>query len=839
VLHNPSDLVQSSSRINILVVSNSVDVQEQIKLILKSHPLHSLNFTETARDALLFIRQHQVDILLGDIDTPDIDGWRLSRLVRSGILECSDETPIIMITSTWCERIAEVTAREYGVNELLPREQLARIPQIIDAFSENRDVKLPNPRLLVVEDQPDTSDLIIRILGNSYAVDVAEDGQSGLEMWRQGRHDLVLLDLMLPKLRGKDVLLEIMRDDSSQAVVIMTAHATIDQAEELVLFGAVDFLPKPFRAEQLRKVCNIASLREDYLVSNAQFAARVDSLKERESAYKELYESHHQLLDELQSVVMKIDNELRINFLNRTWESLMGFDIDESLGKPINEFIDQEDAEKNRYLNRKLGHALANSPTKFEMELCFVNKKKQKLWMQLRASSSAAFRETTALTVCLDNITEHKQSQHQLEHLAMHDSLTDLYNRHYFELSLKRLAADAQLMSRQHGLIYLDLDYFKVINDMFGHQRGDEVLQEVAQMLQNHVGNADLLCRLGGDEFAILLNNVTQEEMREYATKVKDAISNCGFHLQEQRIHLSASIGLAEIDGMADTAEEYLKRADIALYVAKGRGRSLIHLFNPSDRESEQMRLNINWSQKIREAIDEERILLYFQPVFDVNKKEISYYESLVRYQEKNGDIVAPGVFIPALEKTGEMQLLDRKIIQQATKFLANYPQLHHVAVNLSAQAFKDDSLVPSIIGFLDKYGVDPERLTFELTESDSLFNLNVTQRAIAELHELGCSFSVDDFGSGFSSFSYLKQLPADYIKLDGSFIKNLHKDETDQALVRSIVQVIQALGKKAVAEYVENESILQILMEMGIDFVQGYHIGHPVPIESFENTLQ
>lgn len=236
-------------------------------------------------------------------------------------------------------------------------------------------------------------------------------------------------------------------------------------------------------------------------------------------------------------------------------------------------------------------------------------------------------------------------------------------------------------------------------------------------------------------------------------------------------------------------------------------------------------------SQKVRTAITEDRMTLYFQPIFDIKSNKISYYEALVRLIETDGKIIGPNNFIPALEAAGEMHLLDRWIIKLAIKKLKEYPALKHIAINLSAQAFKDDNLVPTILENLKETGVDPKRITFELTESASLFNLHITQRVIAELHKLGCSFSVDDFGSGFSSFAYLKDLPADYIKLDGSFIQNLHRDTIDQTLVRSMIQVIQALGKKAVAEYVENEAILDILKTMGVDFVQGYHIGHPLPI--------
>src|SRR5690606_8519809 len=216
---------------------------------------------------------------------------------------------------------------------------------------------------------------------------------------------------------------------------------------------------------------------------------------------------------------------------------------------------------------------------------------------------------------------------------------------------------------------------------------------------------------------------------------------------------------------------------------------NLIHQYDPQDSESDELRHNLNITQKIRKAIADDRLVLYYQPIVDVNRGEIAYYEALIRLREPDGDIIAPGHFIPSLEASGEMHLLDRWIIKLATRSLKQHPELKRIAINLSAQAFKDEQLVPSILATLKETGVNPKRITFELTESASLFNLSVTQKVIAQLHKLGCSFSVDDFGSGFSSFAYLKDLPADFIKLDGSFIQNLHQDEVDQSLVRSMIQ--------------------------------------------------
>lgn len=832
IVEKPSnESIQSVT--SILVVNSSVAVQRAIEARLKMAGYTCLVMASSATKALQLLRHETFDLLIVDVDIPDLDGWRLSRLVRCGILKCRTDLPIIIVASTHCERIAEVTAREYGINALLSLDHLGQLPQLVQQLSTPGSGVLPKPRLLIIEDQQDTSDLIERVLANAFDIEVAADGEDGLQAWKNGRHDLVLLDIMLPRLSGRDILIEIHDLDPHQPVVIMTAHTTIDQAEELMLLGAVDFLPKPFRAEQLRKVCDIAIHREDFLVSNAQFAESVNSLQARELAFRNLYESHHQLMDDLQSVIMELDEHFVIRFLNRAWETMTGFSVVNSVGQPIEKFIAPDDIESFTVFQKKISSVLVAQTSFPEFELCLCDLNNEKIWVQLKISRSTKTENSSTLTICIDNITLRRKTQEQLHYLAMHDSLTGLHNRHFFELSLEQLSADSVRNNRKHGLVYVDLDHFKVINDTFGHQKGDEALRDVSQLLNKRIRKPDILCRLGGDEFAILLHDINGADAYHFAVDVQQIISDFSFQSQEQRLSLGCSIGIALIDGSTKNAGEHLMRADIALYVAKGRGRNLIHQYDPDDGESDALRRSINVSQRVRKAIADNRMMLFFQPIFDVNKEEVSYYEALVRMKELNGDIVGPAEFIPALESAGEMRLLDRWIIKLAMTTLKDYPALKQVAINLSAQAFKDESLVPTILDSLKETGVNPRRITFELTESDSLFNLHITQRVIAELHQLGCGFSVDDFGSGFSSFAYLKELPADYIKLDGSFIKNLHQDKVDQALVQSIIQVIQALGKKAVAEYVENEEILTILKTMGVDFVQGYHIGRPQPIEN------
>lgn len=813
---------------NTLVVCSIKNEQLQIAKMLADAGFGKVILADTAQSALRHLNTQPIDLLIVDTDLPDMDGWRLSRLARSGILKCNPEIAILMRAHTWCERIAEVTAREYGINKLIPAAAWDKLIPNIQLLREAHSSLNSKPRLLVVEDSEDTAYLVQRVLANTYDITIANDGKEGWDLWQTHRHDLVLLDIMLPSMNGNEILLEIVKENPRQPVVVMTAHGNAAEAEDLMFAGAADFLPKPFRAEQLRKVCDIAIHREDYMVSTAQFATQVKSLEEREKEFRNLYLNHHQLLDDLQTIVMELDEQLCIRFVNQAWERLTGFSHENTINKSFSQFIARDQLDKFEQLQKQIAQIEYQPQASIiDYELCLQTATQESIWAELKLSPLHRNADSIAYSMCLDDITERRKSQEKLNYLATHDSLTGLFNRHYCEEHIKQLS-----ISRGHALLCVDLDHFKIINDTFGHAKGDQLLQEIAQLISKRSRTGDIVGRLGGDEFAIFLRKVDETASLRAAESIQKVISDFSFLINDQRINLGCSIGIALIDGTAEQQDEYFKRADIALYTAKGRGRNLIHVYNENDDVSDELKRKINIAQKVRMAIRENRLTLYFQPIYDVKKNRISHYEALVRLIERDGKVVFPGEFIPAMESVGEMHILDRWIIRLAIRALQEHPVLTNIAINLSAQAFKDESLVPVIIENLTQSGVDAKRITFELTESASLFNLQITKDVIQELHQLGCSFSVDDFGSGFSSFAYLKELPADYIKLDGSFIRNMEQDPIDQALVKSMIEVIQAIGKKAVAEYVENEALLKLLINMGIDYAQGYHIGRPQPVE-------
>ena len=785
---------------------------------------------ESGKDAAAVLKQSNISCVISDIYIGALDGWRLARMVRSGVFICSETTPFIIVTSTWCKRIAETTAREFDIDHLLPFAQHKKLDNLLKNSLTPRET-VRKDRVLAIEDAPDTAHLIQRILRNRFDVDVAPDGPTGLDMWKEKKHSIVLLDVMLPGISGPDVMDLILQESPNQTIVIMTAHGSMDLAEELMLKGASDFISKPFRTEQLRKVCEVASRREDFLISNAQFAQTVDSLKENERVRVSQAKKHQNVLDTLSTVILELDSEGCIVFANKAWYQLTGLTAAGSLKKPFCDCVRVDDERTANNILSVISNLYEQKIDHSRLEFKLLDSNDQEIWVEARLNRVKRENDVEAISVALDDITARKSAEKRLEYLASHDTLTGLYNRYYFDNALRRLASQSRHNGSKHSLLYLDLDHFKAINDTQGHNKGDYILKSVAYKLQHRLRDSDILCRIGGDEFAVLLSNTDIIQAESIAKDLCKLVATDQYRFGDQIYKISASIGISAIDGQAEKAQKYLQRADIALYVAKRHGRNLVHVYTSGDRDSEDIKSSMEWLHKLQHAIAQDNLLLHYQPIVHIESGEIAYYEALVRLNIDN-QMIFPDDFIPALERLEDANLLDHQVVGKAIKALAEYPELMKVAINLSAQAFSDERLVPLIEDKLRKFNVDPQRVIFELTESASLSNLSATQRMVSELSEMGCGFSIDDFGTGFSTFTYLKNLPADTVKIDGSFVKELTNNSIDLALVKAIREVASALGKLTVAEFVEDQEVLNLLKEIKVDYAQGYYLGRPKPIE-------
>lgn len=829
-----NDLIAESRPVTdarILIIHPDASARSRIRLLLTDAGYGGVLEAKTGSEALKHLRRGPVAAIVSDIEFPELDIWRLARLVRSGVLPSPETTPVVIVASTWCERIAETTAREFGINALLPMERLEQLPEVLKTQLEGESRLFQRTRVLVIEDYPDTLNLAKRVLESRFEVSLAEDGEQGWLRWQAERHELVLLDVMLPRMSGPEVLDRILAADPGQPVVIMTAHSTLELAEDLMTRGAADFVMKPFRAEELRRVCEIAARREDYLVSNRQFAEKVRSLEASRADYRLISETHQQLLDSLRTVVVELDQEGGLEFLNRAWEGFTGHSVSRSLGRQLSDFA-AADLGNLDNLRRYL-HALSQGElreARFEVELRHAEG--HPIWAggEFHVGHNAEGRRL--ITGTLEDISGRKQAEREVERLRLFDHLTGLYNRQFFDRRLAELAERARAWGESHALLYIDLDHFKVINDAAGHQQGDVVLQEMARLLARRLRPDDVLCRVGGDEFAILLVRAGRRQAESLAEALAEQVKHHPCRIGDQVFPLACSIGISLVDGSQPQASDYLKQADIAVFVAKQRGRSRFHVYDPRDRDSEELRQSVEWARRLRRALEEGALELYFQPVVALADGHVAYHEALARIRIPERGLLSPEGFIPALERSGEMLTLDEAVMTAVIETLRRRPELTRIAVNLSAQSFADPRLAERIEARLAGAGVHPSRLSFELTETASLRDVDACREQLGRLAALGCRCAIDDFGSGFASFAYLKTLPADTLKLDMSFIQNLEQSPVDQALVRAIREVAQALGKHTVAEGVEQAATLNLLRELGIDYAQGFFLGAPAPLD-------
>jgi diguanylate cyclase (GGDEF)-like protein len=425
---------------------------------------------------------------------------------------------------------------------------------------------------------------------------------------------------------------------------------------------------------------------------------------------------------------------------------------------------------------------------------------------------------------------DREQAEARLVWLADHDPLTQLYNRRRFHADFERVLDQAVRFGHQGAVLFFDLDQFKDVNDISGHQVGDALLQRVAEQLQTLTRPCDILARLGGDEFAWLLPEATAEQAIEVAERAQRIIRSIVMHARSRRHQVSASIGIVLFPEQGKETHQLMANADLAMYQAKEKGRGRWHIFSLADQSRERADARVLWGQHIAEALTQDRFELRFQPIVAVTTGEIVHYEALLRMRDPQGDMVYPDRFVPVAEKTGQIQAIDHWVLSHALGIMNARPELH-LSVNLSANAMDDPLLLPDVEQLLKRFGVEPMRLTFEITETAAINSILRATRLMRGIQRLGCRFALDDFGSGYASYAYLRQLPVDDVKVDGAFIRNLSRSREDRIFVKAITDIAHGMGKRVIAEFVEDGDILRVLVELGVDFAQGYHFGRPVPL--------
>lgn len=432
-------------------------------------------------------------------------------------------------------------------------------------------------------------------------------------------------------------------------------------------------------------------------------------------------------------------------------------------------------------------------------------------------------------------------SQKELTYQANHDLLSGLVNRRGFEHYLNIAMESSQSEQAEHVFCYLDLDQFKIINDTCGHIAGDELLRQISHLLKKHIRGHDVLARLGGDEFGILMEHCNLENAEQIAQKLVDKVGEHRFLWEDKTFSIAVSIGIAPISESIKNTTDLLRIADIACYAAKDAGRNCYRIYEEGISDIAKVHGDMEWVTKINQALENDRFCLYaqkIQPNIQTSGSGL-YYEVLLRMLDESGKIITPNAFLPAAERYHLITKIDRWVIENQFAYLAEHPEhlqtLELCSINLSGASLTAPGFKQAVIACIDHYQIPPEKICFEITETAAISNLSEATAFIDAMHEKGCRFALDDFGTGLSSFAYLKYLPVDYLKIDGVFIKGIVNDPIDYAMVKSIHEVGKVMGKKTVAEFVENEDIELKLKEIGVDYSQGYGIARPCPIDQIK----
>ncbi len=567
-----------------------------------------------------------------------------------------------------------------------------------------------------------------------------------------------------------------------------------------------------------------------------QVLDRTQGLAEQMNALSKQRDFVANLLDTAQVIVITQNIRGEIVSLNAHGETLLQRTEKDLQSKPFIELLEPESVphDPQNYLS-EICHGKRDQFRHEAVTRCQDDSIRHIVWLHSRLTQHAE-EDAAVLSVGMD-ITEHKRAEGRLAWMADHDPLTDLFNRRRFQEELEQMLHLATRYQRPGALLFFDLDQFKYINDTSGHLAGDTLLKMVSSMLTTIARSTDITGRLGGDEFALILPETTKEGAIQVAKKILSSLKAAELTIQGRTHKVSASVGIALFPEKGRDVYDLLAAADLAMYHVKGGGRDGWHLFSEEDLSRERMKTLVFWKEKIEHALTHDRFILYFQPIMHVSSKAIRHYEVLLRMIDEDGSILPPAAFISAAEHTGLIHNIDHMVLRKALAQAAEISQLGPLSfsINLSAHAFNDPELLPNLERALAQHGADPKSLIFEITETAALADIGAARKLMESIRALGCSFALDDFGIGFSSFYYLRQLPIDIVKIDGSFIQNLASSLDDQILVKALCDVARGFGKKTTAEFVENAATLALLEQMQVDYAQGYFIGKPAPAtESF-----
>jgi diguanylate cyclase (GGDEF)-like protein/PAS domain S-box-containing protein len=550
----------------------------------------------------------------------------------------------------------------------------------------------------------------------------------------------------------------------------------------------------------------------------------------------------------LQSIgdgVITSDAKGVIDYVNPVAEALTGWRLEDSQGRAIEEIFRAFHEETCEPLENPLAVAIRRTRSiKSVRPMLLIRRDGNEIYVE---STASPIRDGSGAVsggvLVFHDVSEARELNRRLSYHASHDVLTGLVNRREFENRMERALKSAKARETSYALCVLDLDQFKIVNDTCGHSAGDALLGQVGALLKSKVRWRDTLARLGGDEFGILLESCSLDEAMRTAEALREAVRNFKFTWEERTFRLGASIGVVPISADNADVASILSAADSACQAAKEAGRNRVHSFEENDIDLMRRRREMQWAARINNALEEGRFELFRQTIMPLQKTEAgAHYELLLRMRDEAGKIVGPDNFMTAAERYGITPSIDRWVIENAFRWLVSEAdereKLTMCSINLSGQSLGDDKFLPYVIDQFHRSGLDATKICFEITETAAIASFSQANRFIQALKELGCKFALDDFGTGLSSFGYLKHFPVDYLKIDGSFVKEILHDPIDREMVRSINEIGHLTGKQTIAEFAENQEIINMLQSLGVDYAQGYGVSQPQRVLKAANSV-
>jgi diguanylate cyclase (GGDEF)-like protein/PAS domain S-box-containing protein len=544
-------------------------------------------------------------------------------------------------------------------------------------------------------------------------------------------------------------------------------------------------------------------------------------------------------LQAISDAVISIDAQGDVVYCNASAEKLTGWPASEARGMALGQVFRLMRGSEHGMVEHPAEETLRHGTlTRYDQNSLLLTREGRPLAIDASISPIRGGQEhIVGAVVAFRDVQRERRLSNKLAWQARHDALTGLFNRNEFEYRLKLLFQSARHQGREHTLLYIDLDQFKVVNDTCGHLAGDSLLKQLTALLQNEVRDRDTLARLGGDEFGVLLHNCSGEDARRIASQLLCTIQQFRFRWRDNNFQVGASIGMVHIDNTSQSVTQLLADADSACYTAKDAGRNRVQVYTEQNSEISRRDGELRWVSVLTEALEQNRLQLYYQRIAPANLQgDKAYYEVLLRLLDNQQQLISGDMFLPAAERYNLMTQIDRWVLTESLKRLQHSPEhlegLHLCSINLSGQSVGDHQFLDFVSEQLERYNkVPPEKICFEITETAVITNMAQAVDFINTLRVLGCRFALDDFGSGLSSFGYLKNLPVDILKIDGVFVRDMLHDPINQALVKSISDIGHVMDKLVVAEFVSDDHLLEAIRDCGVDYVQGYAIHQPQPL--------